>query len=442
MMSLSSDAVPIRHIPLSYSHEESRKSALRLILTLRPDWEDTQDLIEFVRFKEGITNTLLKAIHKEPGKSEEDIDNEAILLRAYGNGTAVLIDRDGETLSHSLLASHNLAPSLLARFENGLLYKYIQGTACAPEDLRRPEVWRGVARRIAEWHATLPVTKITSPPPSTDAPTGRPKPLATLDDAPPPKPGTRHNRTPSVVTGKPEPTVWSVMQKWIAAVPTSTPEEKSRQATLSKELVWLARTLGDTPGIHSAPLVFAHCDLLSGNVIISPPSQSTPTPSRRSSHSSASSTPTPQVTTVSFIDYEYTTAAPAAFDLANHFAEWGGFECDYAVLPTRSQRRDFLKEYLRAYNTHLARAPSEHETEGELRRLEEEVDMFRGVPGFYWGIWALIQATISQIHFDYAAYAEVRLGEYWAWKREEGVDVVEGEGESRHRLRERRWREE
>ena len=40
-----------------------------------------------------------------------------------------------------------------------------------------------------------------------------------------------------------------------------------------------------------------------------------------------------------------------------------------------------------------------------------QVDRFRGAPGFYWGIWALIQATISQIDFDYAGYAEIRLGE-------------------------------
>lgn len=54
----------------------------------------------------------------------------------------------------------------------------------------------------------------------------------------------------------------------------------------------------------------------------------------------------------------------------------------------------------------------------ETERLFEEVDVFRGVPGFYWGIWALIQAKISQIDFDYASYAEIRLGEYWAWREE------------------------
>lgn len=63
-----------------------------------------------------------------------------------------------------------------------------------------------------------------------------------------------------------------------------------------------------------------------------------------------------------------------------------------------------------------------------------EVDLFRGVPGFYWGIWALIQAEISQIHFDYKGYAEIRLGEYWDWKAEkEGTRVGEVG------IREKRW---
>jgi len=51
-------------------------------------------------------------------------------------------------------------------------------------------------------------------------------------------------------------------------------------------------------------------------------------------------------------------------------------------------------------------------------RLFDEVDQYRGAPGFFWGIWALIQAEISDIAFDYASYAEARLAEYWAWKGE------------------------
>lgn len=73
-------------------------------------------------------------------------------------------------------------------------------------------------------------------------------------------------------------------------------------------------------------------------------------------------------------------------------------------------------------------------------RLSWEVDVYRGVPGLYWGIWALIQATISQIDFDYASYAEVRLQEYWDWRaEEEGTRKKEGREVP---LRERRWVQE
>lgn len=134
--------------------------------------------------------------------------------------------------------------------------------------------------------------------------------------------------------------------------------------------------------------------------------------------------------------------SPAAFDLANHFAEWGGFDCDFNVLPTRSQRREFIAEYIRTYLRLLPNrvANTQEEEAAEAARLAAEVDVYRGVPGFYWGIWALIQATISEIHFDYASYAEVRLGEYWAWRAEEdGSRAAKGEETP---LRERRWAEE
>jgi len=60
-----------------------------------------------------------------------------------------------------------------------------------------------------------------------------------------------------------------------------------------------------------------------------------------------------------------------------------------------------------------------------------EVDRFRGIPGLYWGIWALIQATISQIDFDYAAYAPIRLKEYWDWRAATAEGVGPGEREQR-----------
>lgn len=54
-----------------------------------------------------------------------------------------------------------------------------------------------------------------------------------------------------------------------------------------------------------------------------------------------------------------------------------------------------------------------------------------------WGIWALIQATISQIDFDYSKFAEGRFKEYWSWKEE-----VTGERKKAGReqyVREKKW---
>ena len=48
----------LRFIPLSYNNADSQTSALRLVLTLFPNWEHDEGKIEFIRFTDGITNTV------------------------------------------------------------------------------------------------------------------------------------------------------------------------------------------------------------------------------------------------------------------------------------------------------------------------------------------------------------------------------------------------
>src|ERR1700748_2329050 len=104
----------------------------------------------------------------------------------------------GEAASHSLLANYKLAPPLLARFNNGLLYRFIQGKVCQPSDLRRPEVWRGVARRLAEWHATLPISAILDQPGRRESAKG---PFETM----------------TKIADLPSPNIWTVMHRWTCA---------------------------------------------------------------------------------------------------------------------------------------------------------------------------------------------------------------------------------
>ncbi|PWY89738.1 putative ethanolamine kinase [Aspergillus heteromorphus CBS 117.55] len=405
---------PIRYIPLSYNHADSQASALRLVLTLNPHWEGPDNQIEFVRFTDGITNTLLKIINRKPGLSEEQIDNESVLMRAYGNHTEILIDRERETSSHALLASHGLAPPLLARFHNGLLYRFLRGRPASHEDLVTGIVWRGVARRLAQWHAVLPTEASAAP--AEAVPMTRPVDVESLK--------LKKDDLTLITPQQPGPNMWTVMQKWILALPTATDEQRQRRLNLQKELEWVVRELDDGTGLGEGGLVFSHCDLLCANVIVLPDGVTT-------ADGDATAT-------VNFIDYEYATPSPAAFDIANHFAEWGGYDCDYNMMPTRTVRHQFLSEYVRSYSHHRG-IPEESQPE-IVERLYEDVDRFRGIPGLYWGVWSLIQAQISQIDFDYASYAEVRLGEYYAWRRE--LDGSRAQAGEEMPLRERRWAQE
>lgn len=114
--------------------------------------------------------------------------------------------------------------------------------------------------------------------------------------------------------------------------------------------------------------MFSHCDLLCANVIVLPSDDKSKT--------------SDDIAPINFIDYEYAVPAPAAFDIANHLAEWIGYDCDYNMIPTQSVRRQFLTEYTKSYIQHRGLdASSEEEI---VTRLYHDVDRFRAIPGLYW----------------------------------------------------------
>jgi ethanolamine kinase len=49
----------------------------------------------------------MKAIKKRPGYTQQDLDADAILLRAYGKGTDVLIDRERMSILCATIATPN-----------------------------------------------------------------------------------------------------------------------------------------------------------------------------------------------------------------------------------------------------------------------------------------------------------------------------------------------
>lgn len=259
------DLGDIRFIPLTYTGNDSHASALNLIQTLLPEWAGPDSNVEFIRFTDGITNTLLKAVNRRPGLSKAEIDEQAVLLRAYGSGTAILIDREREVANHELLMRYGLAPELLARFENGMLYRYVPGTPCTAQDLSRPVVLKAVAAMLAEWHARVPCLQGHSPfngKQNGDA-NGNGVSNGDMNGRSNASGNRNRNRNGSLAhlepetqraienaaPGKPYPNVWTTMQKWILALPRNTEKERSRQALLQKEVKEIIAKLSSRPGL-------------------------------------------------------------------------------------------------------------------------------------------------------------------------------------------------
>ena len=160
----------------------------------------------------------MKIVKENPGHSDLQNDKEAILLRAYGKGSDILVDRDTEAMTHGLLAQRGLAAPLLARFQNGLLYGYSPGRICTTSDLTQENVWRAIAARLGEWHARLPLPS--------------PRASETQDRS-----TTCSARTPPYIASRfQSPNIWTVIQKWISVLPTRTEVEEAQKAVLQEEL--------------------------------------------------------------------------------------------------------------------------------------------------------------------------------------------------------------
>lgn len=111
----------------------------------------------------------------------------------------------------------------------------MRGRPCGHLDLVKPPIFRGIARKLAQWHAVLP-SNGTSETSSADA--------SVLTD------GVGSKQDLEVIhPRRAGPSMWAVLQKWILALPVATPEQRSRRLSLQQELQWAVSQLDDGQGI-------------------------------------------------------------------------------------------------------------------------------------------------------------------------------------------------
>ncbi|KAI3404773.2 hypothetical protein KGF56_002403 [Candida oxycetoniae] len=396
----SSLYLPKMVINLTENLQTEFQQLKRLILKVFPRWHN-ENKLKLKQLTGGITNMLLSC---------EYDGTTTILIRVYGHGTNLIIDRHREFISHLILNSIGLAPPVYARFKNGLIYGFLHGRSLKPSELSNPRLYPLVAQQLGNWHKSLNYTLIEE---------GVEKIRAL-------RLSSRRNSFSKKKSSKKKKrfisNIWELIDDWIEIVPVN-PEliasfqqhlnievnELNLKDVVKGEFHWLQKTLEAV----NSPIVSSHCDLLSGNIIV-PEDYNEKVYSYDNDNdnddNNNNNTPLPDVefNPVKFIDYEYMLPAPRAFDIANHFAEWQGFDCDRSAIPEPSIDNPTIVKFCQGYLNN-----------NDMLKIEElvnEISMFYGLPGFYWGIWAMIQSELSNIDFDYAKYGKSRLQEYWDWK--------------------------
>lgn len=244
-----------------------------------------------------------------PLDDEDNLNHyEVILIRIYGKNTEVLIDRKKEIENFKSLHKYGFAPKLLATFSNGLAYEFSNGKPLSKSDVYEEHIWRRIAQRMAEMHRDI---------------------CAEND-------GLSLSQSP---------VLWSKIYKMFNLIPTkySNPMKQQRYLNqfflsvysvnysyqksffitfvsiqLTTVLLKIIRREELLPPIDelrnefdrlyaavskiNSPVVFAHNDLLLGNILHDPVSENK----------------------VTFIDYEYADYNFQAYDIGNHFAEFAG----------------------------------------------------------------------------------------------------------------------
>ncbi|KAI9243999.1 kinase-like domain-containing protein [Phascolomyces articulosus] len=280
------------------------------------------------------------------------IGKQKLLLRVYGLGCEDLIDRKNELQWLARLSKLKLCPRLLAIFGNGRFEEYLPSTTLLPHDIRNPLISQQLAPRIRELHSIV-------------------------DIYPPPLPASGEDKL-SITVWQQNVDRWYHTLQSIDNIPERVNMEKlGHEIDLAKSM--LSKS--------NSPIVFGHGDTQYGNIL-----RLTGT------------------NDLVLVDFEYSGYNPRGLDLVNHFCEWMydyqsetlSDQMQWEFFPSVEKRRNFLSAYI-----DTAKYLNEENINVDML-LQESSDWILG-NHIYWALWGMVQATRSNIDYDYWAYSFYRL---------------------------------
>ncbi|XP_034372242.1 choline/ethanolamine kinase isoform X4 [Arvicanthis niloticus] len=285
-----------------------------------------------------------------------------VLLRVYG---AILQGVDSlvlESVMFAILAERSLGPQLYGVFPEGRLEQYLPSRPLKTQELRDPVLSGAIATKMARFHGMeMPFTK--------------------------------------------EPRwLFGTMERYLKQIQdlpsTSLPQINLLEMySLKDEMNNLRKLLDATP----SPVVFCHNDIQEGNILLlSEPNSDD---------------------NLMLVDFEYSSYNYRGFDIGNHFCEW---VYDYTYeewpfykarptdYPTREQQLRFIRHYLA--EVQKGEILSEEEQKKQEEDLLVEISRYALASHFFWGLWSILQASMSTIEFGYLEYAQSRFQFYFQQK--------------------------
>ncbi|KAL4654032.1 hypothetical protein ACB092_01G348900 [Castanea dentata] len=333
---IKSSSLTVDH-SLSLPHMKPR--IIELCKDLFKEWSELDDSRFAVdTVSGGITNLLLKASVKE--ESGNDV---SVTVRLYGPNTEYVINRERELQAIKYLSAAGFGAKLLGVFGNGMVQSFINARTLVESDMRKPKLAAEIAKQLRKFH------KVEIP-------------------------------------GSKEPQLWNDISKFFekASVLEFDDSEKQRMHKMIsfKEIHDEIVELKELTGLLNAPVVFAHNDLLCGNLMVNDEEEK-----------------------LYLIDFEYGSYNYRGFDIGNHFNEYAGYDCDYSLYPNKDEQYHFFRHYLQPDNP--LEVPDK-----DLEALYVESNTYMLASHLYWALWGIIQAKMSPIDFDYLGYFFLRYNEY------------------------------
>ncbi|SBT71347.1 ethanolamine kinase, putative [Plasmodium malariae] len=301
------------------------------------------DSLNFGVINGGITNILVKV--------EDQLEKKKYLIRLYGPKTSEIINREREKKISSILYDKNISKKIYVFFPNGRIEEFMDGYALTRENIKDSNYQKKIAQNLRVLHDI------------------------NLNDT-----LFKDLQSSQNVKGDRPSFLWSTIWKYFNLLK----EEKKKNCSYNSEanilklidfdmLKVLILEIEELCNKKQSPVVLCHCDLLSSNIINTTNDN------------------------ISFIDFEYSCPMERAYDIANHFNEYAGFNCDWELIPSRDEEYNFIKNYL---NT---------EDEDAINNLIDEIQPFYVCSHINWGLWALLQGIHSVIDFDFINYGMTRI---------------------------------